>query len=401
MNEKRIIIVGGGIGGISTALSLAQKGHPCIVLERASEFTEVGAGIQLGPNAFNAFDRLGVGRVASQHSVFIDNLRFLDAVSGEDIATIPLGDEFRVRYGNPYAVIHRGQLHKVLVDACSGNPLVELRTNAPVRDVEQDESGVVAITEDGEQIKGAAMIGCDGINSRVRQYVVGDGAPRVSGHSTFRSVIPYDDIPEDLRINAATLWAGPKCHIVHYPLSDWKFFNLVVTFHGSASEPVAGRPVSPEEVRQGFEGVSPRIKRVIDSSNNWRHWVLCDREPVDQWTKGRVTLLGDAAHPTLQYFAQGACMALEDAVAIGDSTEAFQGDCEAAFQFYQSDRKLRTARIQAQSRAIGEYIYHPGGVAAELRNSMMGAKTPEDWYRSLDWLYGYNFPSLDEIRSGS
>ena len=153
----------------------------------------------------------------------------------------------------------------------------------------------------------------------MRRQVTGDGAPRVSGHTTYRSVIPTEQMPEDLRWNAATLWAGPKCHVVHYPLSGWKVFNLVVTYHNDAPEPVAGKPVPVEEVRKGFAHVCERAQSIIRHGKDWRMWVLCDRDPVDSWVDGRVALLGDAAHPMLQYMAQGACMAMEDAVCLANS----------------------------------------------------------------------------------
>ena len=210
----------------------------------------------------------------------------------------------------------------------------------------------------------------------------------MSGHTTYRSVIPVEDMPEDLRWNAATLWAGPKCHIVHYPLSGWNFFNLVVTYHNDAPEPVAGQPVSHDEVRKGFEHVAPVARQVIDKGRDWKLWVLCDRDPAMNWVDGRVALLGDAAHPQLQYFAQGACMAMEDAVALAHQVEASGGDRERALWAYQDMRRLRTARIQLQSREIGTHIYHPAGAHAELRNAIMRARTPQDWYDSVDWLYG-------------
>ena len=153
----------------------------------------------------------------------------------------------------------------------------------------------------------------------------GDGPPRVSGHTTYRSVIPTEQMPEDLRWNAATLWAGPKCHIVHYPLSGWKVFNLVVTYHNDAPEPVAGKPVSEDEVMQGFAHVHERAQDIIRHGRNWRLWVLCDRDPSEHWVDGRVALLGDAAHPMLQYFAQGACQAMEDAVCLSHMLVAISG----------------------------------------------------------------------------
>ena len=387
MSAQPVLIAGGGIGGLATALGLAQKGRRSVVLEKAAQLGEIGAGIQLGPNAFHAFDYLGVGDAARAMAVYIDSLRLMDAIGGDEITRIPLDEAFRTRFGNPYAVVHRGDLHGVFLKACAAHDLIELRTSAEVVDYAQDGSGVVVILAGGERVQGCALIGADGLWSNIRKRVVGDGAPRVSGHTTYRSVIPTEDMPEDLRWNAATLWAGPKCHIVHYPLSGWKVFNLVVTYHNDAPEPVAGKPVSHDEVRRGFEHVHPVARQIIDRGHDWKLWVLCDRDPVDNWVDGRVALLGDAAHPMLQYFAQGACMAMEDAVALSACLEA-EEDIGAALQRYQQMRKLRTARVQLQSRAIGEHVYHPAGAHADLRNAVMRAKTPADWYDTIDWLYG-------------
>ncbi|MEM0948494.1 MAG: 3-hydroxybenzoate 6-monooxygenase [Pseudomonadota bacterium] len=386
--SDRVLIAGGGIGGLATAIGLAQRGLPSLVLEKASQLGEIGAGIQLGPNAFHAFDALGVGDAARKMAVYVDALRLMDALSAEEICHIPLDQDFRARFGNPYAVVHRGALHKVFLDACRAHPLVELRTSAAVADYDQTGAAAIAILEDGGRIEGRALIGADGLWSRVRQRLVRDGPPRVSGHTTYRSVIPAAQMPADLRWNAATLWAGPRCHIVHYPLSGWTEFNLVVTYHNDAPEPVAGKPVPRDEVRRGFENVSPKIRQVIEMGRDWRLWVLCDREPHLRWTEGRVALLGDAAHPMLQYFAQGACMAMEDAVALSD--ELGKGDeVPAALSAYADRRRLRTARVQLQSREIGHHVYHPGGAHAALRDSVMRAKSPNDWYDTLGWLYGH------------
>jgi 2-polyprenyl-6-methoxyphenol hydroxylase-like FAD-dependent oxidoreductase len=388
MTDAHILIAGGGIGGLAAAVGLAQKGYRCTVLEKAAELGEIGAGIQLGPNAFHAFDYLGVGDAARAMAVYIDQLRLMDAVAGDEITAIPLGDDFRTRFGNPYAVVHRGELHRVFLDACRGQELVTLRTSAEVVDYANLEHGVEAILADGERVGGDALIGADGLWSRLRQRVVGDGPPRVSGHTTYRSVIATEDMPEDLRWNAATLWAGPRCHIVHYPLSGWKLFNLVVTYHNDAPEPVAGKPVTHDEVRRGFEHVHPRIREVIERGRDWKLWVLCDRDPVLTWTDGRVALLGDAAHPMLQYFAQGACMAMEDAVCLAAELEQGADDIAGALNRYAERRRLRTARVQLQSRAIGEHIYHPDNAHAAVRNEVMRKKSAEDWYDVISWLYG-------------
>jgi 3-hydroxybenzoate 6-monooxygenase len=383
-----ILIAGGGIGGLATAMGLAQKGIKSLVLERAAELGEIGAGIQLGPNAFQAFDYLGVGDTARKMAVYVDALIMMDAMTGEQIAKVPLDEPFRKRFKNPYAVIHRGDLHGVFLKACKANPLVELRTSHEVVGFEQKSEVATAILKDGRKIEGAALIGADGLMSRVRAQLVGDGAPRVTGHTTYRSVIPAGEMPESLRWNAAALWAGPKCHLVHYPLSDSKSFNLVVTCHNAAMEPVAGKPVSHDEVMKGFAHIAPVARQIIEIGKDWKLWVLCDRDPTLNWVDGRVAILGDAAHPTLQYMAQGACMAMEDAVCLAHEMGKTPGDIPAVLETYRQKRVHRTARIQIQSRMMGDHIYHPDGGHAALRNAMMRAMTKEDYYDSLQWLYG-------------
>jgi 2-polyprenyl-6-methoxyphenol hydroxylase-like FAD-dependent oxidoreductase len=385
--SDRILIAGGGIGGLATALALAQKNIASLVLEKAAQLGEIGAGIQLGPNAFHCFDRLGVGETARKMAVYIDQLRLMDSLADGEICHIDLGEAFRARYGNPYAVVHRGDLHGVLLKACREHPLIDLQVSSEVTGYDQDGTTVSARLANGGRVTGAALVGADGLWSNVRRQVVGDGAPRVSGHTTYRSVIPTEQMPEDLRWNAATLWAGPKCHIVHYPLSGWKVFNLVVTYHNDAPEPVAGQPVDVEEVRRGFTHVCERAQRIISHGKDWRLWVLCDRDPVDRWVDGRVALLGDAAHPMLQYMAQGACMAMEDGVCLADSL-ARTDTLESGLETYRARRVLRTTRVQLMSRAMGDHVYHPAGPHAALRNAIMGAKSQAEWYAVLDWLYG-------------
>ncbi len=387
-NSKPILIAGGGIGGLAAAMGLAQKGFKSVVFEKSAQFKEIGAGIQLGPNAFHAFDYLGIGDSARKMAVYIDSLRLMDATTGEQIARIPVDGEFRRRFRNPYAVVHRGDLHKIFFDACKASPLVELRANCAVSGFEHSDGGVDAVLESGEHIAGEALIGADGLRSAVRKQLIGDGEPRISGHTTYRSVIPAEFMPEQLRWNAATLWAGPKCHIVHYPLSHWKSFNLVATCHNDAPEPAAGKSVTHDEVRKGFEHISAVAQQIIERGSNWKLWVLCDREPTSAWVDRRVALLGDAAHPMLQYFAQGACMALEDAVCLADEIAEREGDFAAALPNYRDRRYLRTSKVQLMSRLIGDHIYHPDDAHADLRNRIMQRKSESQWCDTLAWLYG-------------
>jgi salicylate hydroxylase len=389
-DANRIMIAGGGIGGLAAALGLARHGRAVLVLEKAPALGEIGAGIQLGPNAFHCFDALGVGEVARAMAVYIDALRLMDALTAEEIIHIELGEKFRARFKNPYAVVHRGDLHGVFLRACREHPRIGLEVDSEVVGYEQDGRYVTAKVASGATHRGICLVGADGLWSNVRKQLVGDGAPRVAGHTTYRSVIPTSQMAEDLRWNAATLWAGPKCHLVHYPLSGWKVFNLVITAHNDAREPAAGVPIPEGEVLRGFAHVHPKARQIIHIGKDWKYWVLCDRDPVENWVDGRVALLGDAAHPMLQYMAQGACMAMEDAVCLAHMADAFPDDLEQALVAYRNRRVLRTTRVQLLSRAMGEHVYHPDGAHAQLRNSVMRSKTQEDWYESLAWLYGSN-----------
>jgi salicylate hydroxylase len=392
---QSFLIAGGGIGGLSCALALARKDIRSIVLEQSPRLGEIGAGIQLAPNAFHAFDTLGIGERARQGAVFVDELVLMDAVAGKRIVEIPVGERFRARFDNPYAVVHRADLHDALHDGCKESGLVELRVSSRVTHYEQDESRVVVTLQSGEQLKGAALVGADGLWSTVRQQMVGDGAPIVSGHTTFRSVIPTEKMPGDLRWNAATLWAGPKCHLVHYPLKGGKVFNLVVTTDNEARQPVAGEPAAKAEVHASFPFICDRARQIIEHGEDWKRWVLCYREPLLDWSDGRVALLGDAAHPMLQYFAQGAAMAMEDGVVLAHMVERHQGAITRALAAYNRTRAPRTGRVQIGSRLLGEYVYHPDGAKAEVRDTSLRANSADDFYDSLNWLYSRAGLGLD------
>jgi salicylate hydroxylase len=381
-----IIIAGGGIGGLATALALAQRGHRSTVLEQASQLGEIGAGIQLGPNAFRVLDQLGLGGALKETAVFIDRLIMMDSLSEETIVNIPVDEPFRRRFGNPYAVIHRADLHSALADACRASPLVSLLTSQRVAGFADDGKAVEVWTEAGERHRGAALVGADGLHSKIRAAIVADGAPRVPGHITYRAVLPIEQMPEDMRWNAATLWGGPNTHLVHYPLRGWKLFNIVATFHGDRTTEGANEEGSREEILEAYSAVGPKPRSIIETPKSWRKWVLADREPVENWTKGRVTLLGDAAHPMLQYMAQGACMAMEDGVVLAAAVDKAEGDMAEAFSLYQNARLTRTARMQWSARMMGE-IFHAKGPYRLIRSEVFGKRSPEQYYDGLAWIY--------------
>ncbi len=384
----KILIAGGGIGGLATALSVSRRGHQVVVLERRDCFTELGAGIQLGPNAFQALDRLGVGEEVRERAVHIDELRFMDGTTGEKVRAMPLTGAYRERFGNPYAVVHRIDLYEPLLEACRASDDIELRINASVERYEQDASGVTVFLTSGAKERGAALIGADGINSFVRKQLVGDGYPQVSGHTIYRSVIPMDQVPEELRWNTVTLWAGPNWHFVHYPIGGGEFFNLAATRNDGATEAVIGRPAERDFVLGEFPELGETARRLLELGDDWKSWVLCDRDPIDRWTDGKVVLIGDAAHPMLQYAAQGACQAVEDAVVLGDMIGTEIADFGQRFEKFNAERRERTGAIQLLAREMGKQLYHPVGEAAKARNQMLASLSDEDLFDKVAWVHG-------------
>lgn len=381
------IVAGGGIGGLGAALALAQKGFPVHVLEQASEFKEIGAGIQLGPNVFKPFKKLGLRERILEDVAIPTGLEMRDALTGDLITRMPLGDDLTKRFGDTYAVIHRADLHGIILEACQQNDNITLETNARVTGFEDEGAGVVVSMEDGRRIRGRAMIGADGMWSKTREKIVGDGKPRVSGHIAYRAVLRRDEVPEDLWRPDVVLWAGPRTHLVHYPLRRGELYNLVAVFHSDHYSEGWDQAGDPALLHAHFKGQVPQVLRMLEKINLWKMWVLCDREPVKNWTQGHATLIGDAAHPMLQYLAQGACMALEDAVTLAEKVEENPDDVPAAFLNYQNARYLRTARVQLMARVYGEF-YHARGPAAELRDMMLKSRTPEQSIEGVAWLYG-------------
>jgi salicylate hydroxylase len=392
-----VIVAGGGIGGLAAALALVRQDFDVLVLEQAAELGEIGAGIQLGPNAFHAFDALGVGERTRRHAVFTDFMVMHDAIDEYEVGRIPTDERFRARFRNPYAVIHRADVHLSLLEAAEATGRVRCLTSTRIVRVEQDGDTVTAIDQHGQRHRGVALIGADGVKSVVREQFVGDPA-RVTGHVVYRAVVEREHFPEDLRWNAASIWVGPNCHLVHYPLRGGEQYNVVVTFHSRQQEEWGVTDGSKEEVQSYFQDICPRARRLIELPRSWRRWATADREPVGRWSFGRVTLLGDAAHPTTQYMAQGACMALEDAVTLGQALQAQARDWPRALDMYQRARVARTARIVLSGREMGR-IYHAKGVERLVRNDLWRGRTPERFYDALEWLYGWNVGNcLDAAR---
>ncbi len=382
---KEILIAGGGIGGLAAALALARKGRKVRVLEKAAEFGEIGYGIQMGPNVSRMLERLGVLKTLEATAVFPDALIFVDALTNKELTRIALGREFLERFGHRYFVIHRRDLHGGLLEACRQRGEVVLESSREVLQFKQEKEQVTVQCSSGDSYEGAALIGADGLWSPTRQAVIGDGAPRAAGHFVYRGVVPDNEIADRSRAGAMTIWGGPDLHLVQYRLQGGAVMNNVATIASRRflrGEQNAG---APDELEEIFAGVHEGVRDNLRYVSRERNWVLHDREPATNWTQGRVTLLGDAAHPTLQYLAQGAQMAIEDGVVLAEKVAAAGEDYNRAFIAYQRARLNRTARVVLSSRFFGEW-FHVGGGARELRNELALRRDPDNPWEA-DWLY--------------
>ncbi|HMM52499.1 MAG TPA: 3-hydroxybenzoate 6-monooxygenase [Burkholderiaceae bacterium] len=386
MTEQTVLVCGGGIGGLAAALVLARQGHRVEVFEQSDAFREIGAGIQIGPNAFRMFEHLGLTGAIDHVAYYPGNLYMRDVRTGEVVTRLPVSATAQGTFGYPYGVIYRVDLHAALLEACAAQPSVGLYTRAKLEHFTQDANSVTVTLADGRRFQGAALIGADGLWSTVRQQIVADGAPRVSGHVAYRAVLPASEVPRHLFSPDVVLWGGEKTHLVHYPLRRGELFNLVAVFHSGLYEEGWNVFGDPHELHERFADAVGPVRELLGKIETWKMWVLCDREPVKEWSRGRVTLLGDAAHPMLQYLAQGACMAIEDAVVLGAALERSRGDFAGAFLEYQRVRYLRTARVQLTSRFYGD-IYHASGVTRELRNRLFQSGTESAGFAGLKWLY--------------
>ncbi len=380
-----ILISGGGIGGLSAALALALAGRRVRVLEKAPEFGETGYGIQIGPNVHPMLERLGVARAIEPHAMYPDALVLADGITGSVLTRITLGAAFRSRYKHRYFVIHRRDLHGAILEACQARDDIVLEASRGIVRFDDRGSRVIVACEDGSQYEGAALIGADGLWSPTRAALIGDGPPRMAAHYVYRGVVPIESIGDRSHENSMIIYAGPNLHLVQYRLRGGAVMNNVATIascrHARGETDCGG----PDELQEMFSRCDPRVRQMLDYVSKDRNWVLHDRPPVSNWTKGNVTLLGDAAHPMLQYLAQGACMAIEDAVVLGATVGAAGADLNRAFLAYQEERFYRTARVQITARVFGDILHADGG-ARELRNHLCARRDPDDPLE-VDWLY--------------
>lgn len=387
-----LLIVGGGIAGVATALAMSRKGQKVQVLEQAPEFSEIGAGIQMPPNAFKAFAALGVLGTMQEVAAYPDDLMFGDMVEGRIVYRAPIDDEFINRFCFRYALLHRADILERLVAPCRKSDLVTLISGERVTGFTDTGEKVAVRTASGRQYEGCGLVLCDGLWSLGRATLIGDGIPRTDGYVLCRGVVPVKDLPEELYSKSVTMWGGPGLDFFHYPLRRHEVFNIGASYYDPNVKPGPDYPkVSRDALVQKFADACPHVKKLLNYIDVSRSWVLHDRPPIKNWSKGRVTLLGDAAHPTSIYISQGACMALEDAVALAEII-SHNESIEDSFEAYRHTRYLRTARIQFTSREFGK-LYHARGVHRDLRNQVLSNTQPTALADSLDWLWSATEPS--------
>jgi 3-hydroxybenzoate 6-monooxygenase len=381
-----IVLVGGGIGGMTTALALSSRHIPSIVLEQASEFRESGAGIMLCPNAIKVFAHLGVDKQIIDLAFFPENLVYADGLNGMEFIRLPMGKEIIKRFNHPYVSVHREEFLKILVQECRKSPLIHLVTSAQVVEVKEDKQVVSAITKDKKVYEGAALVGCDGLWSSVRKFILDDQKPILSGTVTHRGVISKDKLPRHLHTSDLIHWDRPGGHLVLYQIGTKGLVNLVAVYQADDPIRAEGCEGDPEELHRKFAGSIPTVLELLQFIDTSKKWMMYDRNPTRSWSKGKMTLLGDAAHPTLPHLTQGAAMAIEDAVVLAKKIDENNEDYQKAFEDYQQARYLRTAYVQLFSRAYAD-VHHADGIARELKLSLLSKRTNEENYHWLKEIY--------------
>ncbi|MFP4537347.1 MAG: FAD-dependent monooxygenase [Dichotomicrobium sp.] len=387
-DNRRILIAGGGVGGLTAALALAQAGVPVQVLEQAEEFSEAGAGIQLGPNGVRVLRALGIADALARHAVAPEGVHLIDARAGQCLTTIPLGPLAEMRYGAPYWVVHRADLQRVLLDAVNANDNAVISQPFRVAQCRTEGERVNAISDTGESVAGGALIGADGMRSAVRAQLGSNDAPVYSGKNAWRVVRPLADVPEPLRQHAIGLWLSPRAHMVHYPVRGGAEVNVVVIVDESDTPEGWNVPGEAGEFIHHLTGWPETITAFLAGQTGWRRWALYDMPPPRHWWHGRIALLGDAAHPVLPFLASGGVLAIEDAASLANALDSARGEPEAAFAAYTRKRRARARHVHMWSRRMGR-IYHMRGIMRWSRNQVLTARHPQDLLRRNDWLYGY------------
>jgi salicylate hydroxylase len=388
--KLRVGIVGGGIGGVALARALTQRGIEVRLFERTPAFGQVGAGIQMTPNAVKVLQALGVGDALRQVAFLPQAIVGRNWDTANEIFRIPLAEECPRLYNAPFFHVHRADLHQLLIDSLPDG-LATL--SASCVDIRQTETSAVAIFEDGSEFEADLIVGADGVRSVVRGKLFGDDAPKYTGNMCFRAVVPVNG-PFDFVSPDSSFWLGPKSHVVTYYVSRGQAVNIVaVNESDDWVEESWNVPSTREELLTAFAGWHPNIMNLFERVESVFKWGLFDRDPMTTWSKGRVTLLGDASHPMLPFLSQGAAMAIEDGYVLAQSIAAHGADVTSALRDYEAERNPRTSRVQLESRERGRTYHLPTVYAQRKRDLIYKFKSwinPQSSGIQADWVYSYN-----------
>ncbi|MHC6219868.1 FAD-dependent oxidoreductase [Arthrobacter sp. MMS24-S77] len=402
--STEVLVVGGGMAGLAGALALRANGAEVTLVERAPEFGEVGAGLQMAPNASRVLKRWGLLEKALEIGVRPKHLVFRDALTGEELTRQTLGGEFEERYGAPYVVIHRSDLHRILLEACQ-DAGVRLVNDVVVEKVETVNARGMAHTASGDVYEADVVIGADGLKSTLRAAVAQD-CPVSSSYVAYRGTVPITADTPSADLEDVIVYLGPDCHLVQYPLRKGELLNTVAVFKSRSFERGEEQYGGVDELEAAYKDCVPAVQAALRNLGTGIRWPMYDRDPIENWIDGRLVLMGDAAHPMLQYLAQGACQALEDAAVLQDSTvgSVFTNDdgvdaaaWDRAISEFNSARAARTARVQRTARIWGE-SWHVSGVARVLRNLLFKSRKDGD-FQYNDWLYGQAGDGVPEVRA--
>lgn len=397
LSEQKVgfLIIGGGIGGLTAALAVAQTGQRVTVLEQAPEFAEIGAGLQLAPNAMRVLQQLGLFDAISEFAWFPKRLVLMDARNAEELSALDLGESYRRRYGFPYAVMHRGDLLNLLVAACEKTDAVRLLSNKDVVLTTPQEDQVRVECRDGSTYLADVAIGADGLWSRTRQHLSLD-EPISAEYVAYRGTVPMEEMRDYARMDDVVMWIAPGMHFVQYPVRRGELYNQVAVFQSKHYKPDSDDWGTPEELDEAYSMCCPQVQHAATFMHRHRRWPMIDRLPIPRWVQGRLALLGDAAHPMLQYVAQGACQAIEDGAALAASLVAHEGHVDAALRAYEAQRTVRSAQIQTAARTFGHIIHADDPTTVLLRNHVLTHRTAAD-YGVVDWIYGHDAETNSSI----
>jgi 3-hydroxybenzoate 6-monooxygenase len=387
--DNPILIAGGGVAGVAAALALGALGKSVQLLEQADQIGAIGYGVQLGPNVLPALKHLGISKEVLASAYFPSSLHLNELSTALQLGHIPLQTSaFHERYGGAkYMAIHRVDLHEILLAACRKFPNIDLNQSTTVTSYSQSDGIVSVSTSEGKTVTGAALIAADGLRSRLRAQMHPSDTPRDTGYVAHRNLVPMAQAPASIQVrDGVTMWAGDGVHVIYYPLRNRSEMNVVVVVRMPSTINATDISAYHTHFDRIMQTASPEARDVMAMVNLERRWNIADRNPIRQWSDGKVTLIGDSAHAALQSFAQGAGMALEDVVCLAQLVEKNGTDYAKAFKQFEKLRFIRTAKLQLESRTLWD-DYHCGGIAAEIRNTQYLERGPNDFYRCLDWLW--------------